>query len=77
MTLEERIYELISTGAFGENCGMIDCDREDGDCDKCLTIAIMKVIDKYTRKHRKPQKFYKVLVFDPEKEDWHKHGRFY
>ena len=46
--LEARIYEIISKGAFGGNCGTEFCEQDDDDCDKCLTIAIMKVVDEHT-----------------------------
>ena len=45
--LEARIYEMLSMGTWAETCSDTHCDREDGDCDKCLTEAIMKGIDEF------------------------------
>ena len=48
--LEVKLFKIISLGEYGGNCeGLwrIDCDREDGECTKCLTIAIMKVVDEF------------------------------
>ena len=45
--LEAKLFKIISLGEYGGNCGSEFCDREDGECNHCLTEAIMKGIDEF------------------------------